>query len=176
MRSSFLLAGPIALASGCFGGASGSNAPPRMVAVPDVVRPASVAADEAAAALHRAGLRIAIRGPFSISSYSDQPLVVSQFPAPGTRVPAGTAVRLAAELERGTVICPIRRRVASDVVGETLAQAERALGVAFSAVIPPLPPSRVTRWEDAYRVSSQSIAPGSSIAPCATVRLQVVLA
>jgi beta-lactam-binding protein with PASTA domain len=62
------------------------------------------------------------------------------------RVPAGTAVTLVVEQDRGTAICTSGRRRVPDVVGRTLTQAERALGaIAYGGTLPPLPPSGVTR-------------------------------
>jgi hypothetical protein len=65
-----------------------------------------------------------------------------------------------------------------DAMRDTLEEAQRRLGaIAYSAgPIPSLPPTSLTRWEDAYLVSSQSIRAGTRVAPCTAVRLRVRLA
>jgi beta-lactam-binding protein with PASTA domain len=182
MRRSFPLAALTLLASGCLGGGGGAaaiHAPRHMVSVPDVVHPAGepdaigVSADAAGTALHRAQLRLSIRRPFLVSSFWGRPLVMSQSLAAGVRVPAGTPVTITVRQEPGPSICVAHRHVVSDVVGETLTRAEQELPVALSATLPPLPPSRVTRWENAYRVTSQSSPAGTRAAPCTSIRLRV---
>jgi beta-lactam-binding protein with PASTA domain len=185
MHRSLQLAVLALLGSGCLGGAAGppgTHEPRPIVTVPDVVHPAGepdaigVSADAAGAVLHRAHLRLAIPRQFRLSSFWGDPLVMHQSPAAGARVPAGTAVTLAVQQDPGTAVCVTGRRAVPEVVGETFADAERSLGeIAFSATLPPLPPSRLSRWEDAYRVTSQSIPPGTRIDPCESVRLQVRL-
>lgn len=180
MHRSFPLAALVLLASGCLGGTAAHPAP-HMVTVPDVAHPpgdptaTGVSADAAGAELRRVHLRLAIAGPFQVSSFWGEPLVVRQSPAAGARVPAGTPVRLVIRQEPGAAICPAHRHVISDVVGDTLAQAERTLEVAFFGTMPPLPPSGVTRWEDAYRVSSQSVPAGARVAACTSIRLRLRL-
>jgi beta-lactam-binding protein with PASTA domain len=167
------------LAPGCLGG-SGSGTPRQIVTVPDVVHPGGeprtfgISADQAGAALHRAHLRLAIRGPFHFGSFWGEPIVMRQSPAAGARVRAGTPVRLVVEQDRGTAICASGRRTVPDVVGTTLTEAERALDeIGYGGTLPPLPPSGVTRWEDAYRVSAQSIPAGTRVAACTSVRLRL---
>jgi beta-lactam-binding protein with PASTA domain len=182
MRNPFPLAVLAVAASGCLGGTAGGTAP-QIVTVPDVVHPGGeprtigISADQAGAALHHANLRLAIRAPFQFGSFWGEPLVMRQSPAAGVRVPAGTPVALVVEQDRGTAVCASGRRTMPDVVDTTLTQAERALGeIAYGGTVPPLPPSGVTRWEDAYLVSAQSIPAGTRVAPCTSVRLRVRLA
>ena len=187
MRIPLCLAALVALTPGCLGGAGGApvtHPTARTVSVPDVVHPAGdptatgVSADAAGETLHRAGLLLSIDGPFRLSGFWGEPLVVGQSPQAHARVPAGTPVRLAIMQEQGVALCTVGRRVVPDVMGDTLAEAQRRLGaIAYSAgPIPSLPPTSVTRWEDAYRVSHQSIRAGTRVAPCTTVRLRVRLA
>ena len=182
MRKTVQLAVLAVLASGCLSG-SGSGSTRQIVTVPDVVHPGGeprtvgISAAQAGAALHRAHLRLAIRGPFQFGSFWGEPIVMRQSPAAGARVRAGTPVMLVVEQDRGTAICSSGRRTVPDVVGTTVAQAERALGeIAYGGTLPPLPPSGVTRWEDAYRVSAQSITPGTRIPSCTSVQLRLRLA
>jgi beta-lactam-binding protein with PASTA domain len=187
MRIPVHLAALVVLVSGCLGGAGGApvvHPTPVIVSVPDVIHPAGdstaigVSADDAGAALHRAGLRLSITGPFRISSFWGEPIVIRQLPRAHARVFAGTTVRLSIRQEPGTAVCLAIRHVVPDIVGATLERAQRRLGaIAFSvASVPPLPPTSLTRWEDAYRVSSQSIPAGTRIGPCTSVRLRVRLA
>jgi hypothetical protein len=184
MRCFLRLAVLAVLASGCVGGGAATTRPaPRVVTVPDVVHPGGeprtfgISADRAGVVLHSAHLRLALRGPFRFGSFFGQPIVMHQSPAPGTRVPAGTPVRLTIEQDRGVVLCAPGPRTVPYVVGKTFAQAEQALGeVAFGGTFPPLRSSGVIRWEDAYRVSAQSISARIPIAPCTSVTLRLRLA
>jgi hypothetical protein len=119
MRIPLCLVALVALAPGCLGGAGGPPAThptARTVSVPDVVHPAGdptatgVSADAAGEALHRAGLLLSIDGPFRLSGFWGEPLVVGQSPQAHARVPAGTPVRLAIVQEQGVALCTVGRR------------------------------------------------------------------
>jgi hypothetical protein len=173
--------------SGCFGGdaekggssRAGSTSEPGdavapsaaedgFVTVPAATREGvATAIDEVFRELRDAGLRVATTSahlpgsdvgiPFG--SAEGLPWVTEQRPDAGTRVKAGSVVRLRV-VPGGPFLLPRPPPESSvpDLTGLTLREALpriRSAGIFWRTVLPPLPPSRAAEFLDAYRVTSQ---------------------
>lgn len=139
--------------------------PSAMVTVPSVT---GRELPGAYAALHRAGLRVAIWHPFSISPLC-MPLATGQLPKPGSIVLRGTAVSIRSGyclLETLFGVAKASARV-PDFAGRSLARvvdwAGRHRLFWEARKLPELPASNRPRLVDNYRVIRQKPGPGTTL-------------
>jgi len=115
--------------------------------------------------LHRAGLRVSIPRPWSITSF-DAPVAFDLAPDPGTRVPAESVVSLRVV---GILGSPGQRpghHVVPDASGESLDQATKRIskaGLPWVVRASRLPPTSTSDLFSAYCVMSQNPAAGTTI-------------
>lgn len=163
----------VMIASGCMGSSSSTPSPSTNAAKPKESPSQTVLVPKlrnqwtgaVVPRLHRAGLRIAISTPWSMTSF-DGPLAFGVAPGPGTRVPAGSVVTLRVGRILGSPGQSLGRHVVPNVGHDRLDQATKQIEAAklpWSVHATALPPTATANLFSAYCVTSQNPSSGTVI-------------